>query len=54
MRLQVFLDPLIGVYTLVPNLANVFLPSGENGPESVFEVQHVKNSNWWIGDSLRR
>jgi hypothetical protein len=41
------LDPLIGVYTLVPNLANVFLPSGENGPESVFEVQHVKNSNWW-------
>jgi hypothetical protein len=25
----------------------VFLTSGENGPEAVFEVQHSKNSNWW-------
>jgi len=41
------LEPLIGLYSLVPDLQNVFLTSGENGPESVFEVQHSKNSNWW-------
>lgn len=41
------LEPLIGLYYLVPDLQNVFLTSGENGPESVFEVQHSKNSNWW-------
>lgn len=41
------LEPLVGLYSLVPDLQNVFLTSGENGPESVFEVQHSKNSNWW-------
>jgi tetratricopeptide (TPR) repeat protein len=41
------LEPLIGLYTLSPDLQNVFLSSGENGSESVFEVQHSKNSNWW-------
>ena len=23
------------------------MPSGQNGPEAVFEVQYSKNSNWW-------
>ncbi|MDC0472118.1 RagB/SusD family nutrient uptake outer membrane protein [Flavobacteriaceae bacterium] len=41
------LEPLVGLYTLVPDLQDVFLTSGENGSESVFEVQHSKNSNWW-------
>ena len=41
------LEPLIGLYTLPSNFQSVFLNSGENGPESVFEVQHSKNSNWW-------
>ena len=41
------LEPLIGLYTLAPDLQSVFLTSGENGSESVFEVQHSKNSNWW-------
>ena len=41
------LEPLVGLYTLAPDLQNVFLTSGENGSESVFEVQHSKNSNWW-------
>jgi len=41
------LDPLIGLYSLPANQKDIFLTSGENGPESVFEVQHSKNSNWW-------
>jgi hypothetical protein len=41
------LEPLIGLYTLPANPQDVFLTSGENGPEAVFEVQHSKNSNWW-------
>jgi len=41
------LEPLIGLYTLPADPLDVFLTSGENGPESVFEVQHSKNSNWW-------
>ena len=41
------LEPLVGLYTLVPDLQDVFLTSGENGSESVFEVKHSKNSNWW-------
>ena len=41
------LEPLIGLYTLVPNQQAIFYNSGQNGPESVFEVQHSKNSNWW-------
>ena len=27
-------------YSLVPNFDNIFLKSGENGPESVFEIQY--------------
>lgn len=41
------LEPLVGLYTLPTNFQSIFLNSGENGPESVFEVQHSKNSNWW-------
>jgi len=41
------LEPLIGLYELESDLQSVFLVSGENGSESVFEVQHSKNSNWW-------
>ena len=41
------LEPLVGLYSLAPDLQNVFLRSGENGSESVFEVQYSKNSNWW-------
>ncbi len=29
-----------GAYSLVSNLASVYLESGENGPESVFEIQY--------------
>ena len=41
------LEPLIGLYTLPSSLQSVFYNSGQNGPESVFEVQHAKNSNWY-------
>lgn len=41
------LEPLIGLYTLPSDPASVFLVSGENGPESVFEIQHSKESNGW-------
>jgi starch-binding outer membrane protein, SusD/RagB family len=36
-------------FTLVPNFGNIFLNSGENGPESVFEIQYSNGSpyyNW--------
>jgi tetratricopeptide (TPR) repeat protein len=36
------LEPLIGLYTLPSSLQSVFYNSGQNGPESVFEVQHSK------------
>ena len=29
-----------GAFSLVPNFGNIFLQSGENGPESVFEIQY--------------
>jgi tetratricopeptide (TPR) repeat protein len=38
-----------GAYTLVPDFASMFLAAGENGPESVFEIQYSNNSpyyNW--------
>lgn len=41
------LENVIGVYSLVPNYGNQFLRAGENGAESVFEVQHTNTSNWW-------
>jgi hypothetical protein len=31
-------------FTLVSNFASIFLPSGENGPESVFEIQYSNSS----------
>jgi starch-binding outer membrane protein, SusD/RagB family len=36
-------------FTLVPNFASIFLKAGENGPESVFEIQYSNLSpyyNW--------
>jgi hypothetical protein len=41
------LDSVInsGVYSLVPNFQDIFLQSGENGSESVFEVQYTNLSN---------
>jgi hypothetical protein len=41
------LEPLIGLYTLPSDPASVFLVSGENGSEAVFEIQHSKESNGW-------
>ena len=41
------LEPLVGLYTLPSDPGSVFLVSGENGPESVFEIQHSKESNGW-------
>jgi starch-binding outer membrane protein, SusD/RagB family len=38
-----------GAFTLVTNFGSIFLASGENGPESVFEIQYSNNSpyyNW--------
>ena len=44
------LDPLIGAYGLPERPGSVFLKSGENGAESVYEIQHTKDSNWWAWD----
>ncbi len=41
------LEKVIGVYSLVTNYKDIFLATGENGVESVFEVQHSNESNWW-------
>ena len=41
------LENVIGAFSLVPNYQDQFLKSGENGPESVFEVQHSNESEWW-------
>jgi hypothetical protein len=38
-----------GPFSLVTNFASIFLPTGENGPESVFEIQYSNLSpyyNW--------
>lgn len=40
-------ENVIGVFSLVSNYGDQFLRTGENGPESVFEVQHSNTSNWW-------
>jgi len=45
------LEPIINsnAFTLVSDYASIFLASGENGPESVFEIQYTNNSpyyNW--------
>ena len=41
------LEPLIGLYSLPADPQSTFLKGGENGPESVYEIQHSKESNWW-------
>jgi starch-binding outer membrane protein, SusD/RagB family len=41
------LENVIGIYSLVSDYESQFLKFGENGPESVFEVQHTNNSEWW-------
>jgi len=38
-----------GPYSLVPNFGSIFLQTGENGPESVFEIQYSNTTpyyNW--------
>ncbi len=40
-------DNVIGVYSLVNDYGSQFLRLGENGPESIFEVQYTNTSNWW-------
>jgi starch-binding outer membrane protein, SusD/RagB family len=41
------LENVIGVYRLVDNFATIFEEEGENGPESVFEIQYTNRSNWF-------
>lgn len=41
------LENVIGVYRLVDNLDVLFEEEGENGPESVFEIQYTNRSNWF-------
>ena len=41
------LENVIGQFSLVNNYGDQFLRNGENGSESVFEVQHTNTSNWW-------
>src|SRR5690606_24814886 len=41
------LQNVIGVYSLVPDFNSIFLKSGENGQESVFEVQYSNESEWY-------
>jgi hypothetical protein len=40
-------DNVIGVYSLVSDYGSQFLRLGENGPESIFEVQYTNTSNWY-------
>jgi hypothetical protein len=40
-------DQVIGVYSLVSDYGSQFLRFGENGPESVFEIQYTNQSNWY-------
>jgi len=40
-------ENVIGVYSLVNNYGDQFMKAGENGSESVFEVQHSNTSNWY-------
>jgi hypothetical protein len=36
-----------GAFTLVPNFASIFVATGENGPESVFEIQYSNASPYY-------
>ena len=40
-------DNVIGVYSLVSDYGSQFLRLGENGSESIFEVQYTNTSNWY-------
>jgi len=40
-------DNVIGIYSLVDDYGDQFLRFGENGPESVFEIQYSNQSNWY-------
>lgn len=40
-------ENVIGVFGLVSNYGDQFLKNGENGSESVFEVQHTNTSEWY-------
>jgi len=41
------LENVIGVFSLITNYQDQFLKSGENSAESVFEVQHSNDSEWF-------
>jgi hypothetical protein len=41
------LEKVIGVFGLTDNYGDQFLKNGENGSESVFEVQHTNESEWY-------
>ncbi len=41
------LEEVIGVYGLVNDFGQLFEEEGENGPESVFEIQYTNKSNWY-------
>jgi len=41
------LENVVGNFTLVSNYGSQFLKAGENGSESIFEVQHSNTSNWY-------
>ena len=41
-------------FSLVPDFASIFLASGENGPESVFEIQYSNNSPYYNWDAVNR
>ncbi|APD05967.1 hypothetical protein UJ101_00420 [Flavobacteriaceae bacterium UJ101] len=43
------LDEVInsGQYNLVADFASIWLQSGENNEESIFEIQHTNTSNWY-------
>ncbi|MDO6596543.1 RagB/SusD family nutrient uptake outer membrane protein [Oceanihabitans sp. 2_MG-2023] len=44
------LNNVIGAFTLVDDFESQFLKSGENGIESVFEVQYTNTSEWYDWD----
>ncbi|RZM08638.1 MAG: RagB/SusD family nutrient uptake outer membrane protein, partial [Pedobacter sp.] len=41
-------------FTLVPNMQSMFLSAGENGPESVFEIQYSNTSPYYNWSGVTR
>jgi len=41
-------------FTLVPNFGSIFLAAGENGPESVFEIQYSNNTPYYNWGAVNR